>query len=134
MKVRDYIVNIDRLNGRRVSVAGYLPRCGGYDCVLFERSDGVQRTEEWFAAFARTHKDPGFELPEFVGIGSAEGFDQQAARYIGRYVVITGTADNRCRDHGKWGCTDRGPDIHPETIEAAQPPASPVQTGPQRKI
>lgn len=133
LTVRDYIASIDRLNGQRVSVGGYLSRCGGYDCALFDGKDDLQRTHDWFAAAARDHKQPNFELPEFLGIGSAAGFDERAAPFAGRYVVITGTVDNRCRYHGKWGCTDRGPDIHPETIEAAQPPAGAPKASPERK-
>jgi hypothetical protein len=118
------IANIDRLNGQTVRVGGYLPECGGYECLLYESQADVLRAKAWFAAAGKEHKMPTYELPDWVGIGGDNDIDRKAAPFVGRYVVITGRADNRCRFHGKWGCTDRGPDIHPGAIEAWQPPSN----------
>jgi hypothetical protein len=133
LSVRDYIASIDRLNGQRVSVGGYLGRCGGYDCILFAGKDDFQRMQRWVAAAGRDHKRPNLEVPDFLGVGSAAGFDERAAAFAGRYVVITGTVDKSCRGHGMWRCRDRGGDIHPEAIEPAQPPAAVPKAAHERK-
>ncbi|MBV8686081.1 MAG: hypothetical protein JOZ90_09935 [Alphaproteobacteria bacterium] len=123
LSIFEVVANIDALNGRTVKVGGFLPECGGYDCLLYGSEADGRRVKAW-TELARAHRRvPDSELPEGLGIGSDDGFDRKAAPFVGQYVLITGTVDKRCRDHGEMGCTDRAPEIHPKSIRPWQPPA-----------
>ena len=115
---------IDELNGRTVSVAGYLPRCGGYTCVLYRTKEDADATDR---AIAAVHANQPSEWPEVpsigIGMGTDFDFDPKAAPFTPGYVVITGTITNECRFEGKPACTDRGTDLKPSAIRAGTPPA-----------
>lgn len=123
LSIDDVIGRIDALNGETVRVGGFLPSCMGYDCGLYRSEAEARRSTEMLRALAKHQRLKDEELPEMLGIGGDEDFDRKAAPFVGRYVLITGTVDNRCRYHGKLGCTDRAPEIHPKAIEAWRPPS-----------
>src|SRR3569832_1713331 len=80
LSVHEVLKSIDRLNGQTVRVGGYLPSCGGRDCVLYADEEEFRRTRAWFRALSRDHKQPSFELPEeLLGIGSDGDIDRKAA-------------------------------------------------------
>ena len=118
---------IGELNGDAVRVAGYLGRCGGYTCILYQTKED---SEAWDRAMeALRHRK--VDLPEVptLGIGSGENFefDEKAAPFVHSYVVITGTVTDECRHDGLPACTDRGPDLKPIHISSWKgevPPAS----------
>lgn len=124
LTVGEVVPRIEELNGQTVSVAGYLPRCGGYTCILY-------RSKEDFDEFARfiaaAHTDRRLPFPDVptLGIGSGTNFDfdGKAAPFTNSFVVITGSITNECRFEGKPACTDRGPDLKPTAIRAGSPPA-----------
>jgi len=124
LTVEELVPHIDELDGRLVTVTGYLPECLGYTCTLY-------RTKHDFdvrmRALAALEMDRSSKLPDFptLGIGSGENvdFDAKAAAFTNSYVVITGTITNDCRFEGKPACTDRSTDLEPKTIRAGNPPA-----------
>ena len=124
LTVEELIPRIHQLNGRTVSVAGYLSRCGGYDCTLYRSKADADQVDRSMIPL------PGGDLPPFVdvamlgiGTGTNFDFDAKAAPFTNSNVVITGTVTNECRFDGKPGCTDRGPDLEPFAIRAASVPA-----------
>lgn len=124
LTVEELVPRIDELDGRFVSVTGYLPVCQGYTCILYRTKRDFDESERAWAAY---HRDRKAKLPDFpvLGVGSGANFefDEKAAAFVGRYVVITGTVTNYCRFEGKPACTDRTTDLKPETIRAGRPPA-----------
>ncbi len=126
LTVEELIPRIEELNGETVSVAGYLSKCGGYDCILYRTKADA---DEWnrFMAALRANRQPAFpDLPTLgVGSGTNFDFDAKAAPFTNSHVVITGTVTNECRFEGKFACTDRGPDIKPTAIRAAGSPTLP---------
>jgi hypothetical protein len=124
LAVEEVVPRIDDLNGRTVSVAGYLAECSGYDCVLYRSKADADEFGRFLAA-ARANKRMSFPDRPVLGIGSGTDvdFDAKAAPFTNSYVVITGTITNECRLEGKPMCTDRGPDLKPTAIRAGSPPA-----------
>lgn len=122
MTVEEVIPRIDELNGRSVSVAGYLSKCAGYDCILYRTKADSDAMDRFMAAVHAPQRLPFPDAP-MLGIGSGTNFDfdAKAASFTNDYVVITGSITNECRFKGKRACLDRGPDIKPTTIRAASP-------------
>ena len=123
LTVEEVVPRIDELDGRMVSVAGYLPKCSGYTCLLLRNKEDA---DDWHRAMAAVYANEPFEKPDFpeLAIGMAANFDAKAAPLTNSYVVITGTITNGCRFEGKPACLDRGADLEPLAIRAATPPAS----------
>src|SRR3569623_1891251 len=89
LSVHEMISNLDRLNGQKVRVGGYLPSCGGRDCALYADEGEFRRTIAWCGALNRDHKQPSSKPPKLqLGIGSDGDIDRQAAHLVGHYVVI----------------------------------------------
>ena len=120
MGVRETISKIHSMNGQRVRVAGYLGRCWGYDCALYENEDERKRADRYFMD-PRLRNEP---VPEFLGIGGEEKFDAKARPFTNSYVVISGKLSDRCRDKQlRWSCLDRGSELEPIAIERWTPAA-----------
>jgi len=124
LTVEEVVPRIDALNGQVVSIAGYLPRCAGYDCILFRTKADSDAWDRVMIALRTNRRVRIPDLP-IVGIGSRADFDfdAQAAPFTNAYVVITGTVTNMCRFEGKPACTDRTTDLWPTAIRAGSPPA-----------
>jgi hypothetical protein len=142
MTPAEVVTNIDHLDGRTVTVAGYLAKCSGYDCVLFSDKNQAKLAADWFDRFmaaARSHS----QLPDgppkssdlnSLGIGSSNWecihhrtddclfeFDRKAAPFQNSYVLITGRVTKMCRDkQGLPGCLDRSTDIFPHRHQAME--------------
>ena len=122
LTVKEVEPRIDELDGETVSVAGYISRCGGYDCVLYDTKADADALARLDAADPKGRL-PRPEVPAIsIGSGTRVDFDPKAAPFTNSYVVITGTITNECRFEGKPACTDRGPDLDPTTIRAGRPP------------
>jgi hypothetical protein len=123
LTVDEVVPRIDALNGRTVSVAGYLPHCGGYTCILYRTREEAEEVDRGIAALRAGEP---LNIPDFpalsIGIGPNWDFDAKAGPFEARYVVITGTITNECRFQGKPACMDRGPDLKPTSIRAGTPP------------
>lgn len=119
------ILRIDELNGRTISVAGYLSDCAGYDCILYRTKADSDEVKRFMAAADANPRLPVPDVP-MLGIGSGKNFDfdAKAAPFTNSYVVIKGLVTNECRFKGKPACNDRGPDLKPTAIWAGSPPAS----------
>lgn len=124
LTVEEVVARIDELDGRTVSVAGYLPECGGNNCILYRSKADSHQWDRVKVALSANRRVAIPDVPA-LGIGSGTNFefDAKAAPFTHGYVVITGTITNECRFEGKPACTDRGPDLEPETIAAGGPPA-----------
>jgi hypothetical protein len=121
LTVEEAVPRIDELNGRTVSVTGYLPKCYVYDCTLYRTKADA---DAWDRAVADARANKRFHFPDNPSLGIGTGgkgfeFDAKAAPFTKSYVVITGTITNKCRIDGKPSCTDRGPDLEPATIRRA---------------
>ena len=122
--VEEIVPRIDALNGRTVSVAGYLPECMGYDCTLFRTKADSDAWDRVVIALRAHRRVPIPDVPELgIGSGANDRFDAQAAPFNNSYVVITGVITNQCRFEGKRACTDRSVDLEPTAIRAGSPPA-----------
>jgi hypothetical protein len=136
MTVTEFIPQIDALNGRTVSVKGYLGLCMGYDCALFEDQSGSEQWDRFIAAI-RAKRRPFPAEPDLVGIGMKEDasgsfdeeFDRKAKALSYSYVIVTGEVTNKCRYKGKPGCTDRTTDIRPTDIQAWRRPVATKKEG-----
>lgn len=125
LTVEEVVPRIDELNGRTVSVFGYLPECRGYTCILYRNKDDADEWDRMMTAIIANRPFSRRDVP-ILGIGAGGTrleFDDKAAPFTKRYVVITGTITNECRFEGKPACTDRGPDLKPTAIRAGAPPA-----------
>lgn len=128
--VDEFIAQLDRLDGRTVSVIGYLGECYVYSCHLYRNqneSDDVDRAMSTMrAALDEGVRDvSGFQFPNHPAVSIGAGsqfFDIQTDFYAGGYVVITGKASNRCRS-GKYACFDRAGDLDPMTIRSTSAPS-----------
>lgn len=123
LTVDQLVPRIDELNGKSVRVVGYLAECRVYSCDLYPREADVA---VWAHAYAELRETRRFHDPKLPVLGIGHGkvdddgfeFDRKAVPFNHRYVVITGTVDNRCRYKGERGCTDRSPDLKPIGISA----------------
>ena len=61
---------IDELKGRTVSVAGYLPECGGYDCTLYRNKEDADEWDRFMAAVQADNRTPLPPKRPTLGIGS----------------------------------------------------------------
>jgi hypothetical protein len=131
LTVTEVLEQIDRLNGKTVSVFGYIPRCEALSCMLHRNkaeSDDVDRAMSVIrAAIAAGATDTSsFPFPShpYLGIGVGTPFtffDLRASLlYADSYVVITGKVSNECRSKGHV-CFDRAADLEPTDIRAAPP-------------
>ncbi len=130
--VDEFISEIDRLNGRTVTVTGYLGECEGHSCRLYRNkaeSDEVDRAmTDMQAALAEGVTDvSGFPFPNHPAVSIGTGskfsfFDLRARFYADSYVAITGQATNQCRSEG-WACLDRASDLEPTSIRSASAPS-----------
>jgi hypothetical protein len=118
---------IDALNGQRISVAGYLGDCMGYDCSLYATKEQHDLFKRWIAtARAAERTVPRPDIPSLaIGSGLDGDFDKQGTPFSRSYVIITGTVTNKCRFNGEPACADRGTDIEPEDIRAGKAPPPP---------
>jgi hypothetical protein len=116
------VPEIERLNGKRVTVIGYLPECMGYECRLFANEAEARQAATYFAELMSAPRpfEPRVKEPIWLGIGSGKDmtFDEQAKPFVGGYVKVTGIVTNRCRFQGQPACTDRSTDIEPDSIAA----------------
>jgi hypothetical protein len=131
LTVEEFVPKINDLDGKTVTVAGYLAECAGYECRLYADRAGKDRHDRWFAEMRRLKRWPEAAPPPTVGIGSNSWecqqnrtdecvfeFDRKAVSFNDNYVMITGRVWNRCRDEqGLPGCTDRSTDIWPTEIK-----------------
>jgi hypothetical protein len=124
--IPDVIADIDALNGKTISVAGYLGECAGYECALFENEEGKRRYDRLIADLRRGQRSALAE-PANLGIGSGANFefDRRAGPFRNSYVVITGRATSDCRHRGVSTCTDRSTDLEPTEIRSWVPPGMP---------
>jgi hypothetical protein len=130
--VEEFITQIDQLNGRTVSVIGYISECQGNSCRLYRNkaeSDDVDRAMSSIrAALAEGATDvSGFPFPSHPAVSIGTGsrfyfFDLRASFYANSYVVITSQASNRCYAEGR-ACFDRAADLEPIAIDAASAPS-----------
>lgn len=104
--------HIHYLNGKVVTVEGWLGKCAGYDCRISPSRGDTNiivtvdyHSEKWSAAMDRS-------LP----IGGSEPFDQMAAPLQFSKVRIKARINDRC-----WprNCTDRADILQPISIESA---------------
>ena len=131
MTVDQVISQIDKLNGRAISVVGYLSRCEVYECRLYRNkaeSDDVDRSMSAMrkALDAGARDVSGFRFPNYPALGIGPGsrysfFDLRASFFANGYVVITGKASNACRSKRVF-CLDRGSELEPSAIRAAAVP------------
>ena len=112
----------DQLNGQKVSVAGYLAECGGYECDLFRDKAGADEWHRWGAILRQTTNPPPSPSSPWLAIGEGINFDAKAAPFRNSYVVISGTVRNVCRYKGQHACLDRGNDIDPTDIRRGNLP------------
>ena len=119
MSVEEVIADIEVLDGKVVTVRGWLGQCGGYDCGLFASLDDARIVErgdhesgEWLAAMDRR-----------LGIGPNDSFDAMASMMQFQEVIVRGKVDATCitgrdPDHPNFGfmCFDRASDIEPQSI------------------
>ena len=122
VSVAEVVDNIDALNGKIVTVRGYLGTCAGSDCEIFvNRADSAK----WWGNFAKASAGEHVEDEHvvYLSIGSSVDFDRKAAPLQNRRVTVIGTVSNHCR-RGFLGlfkrnvCTDRADDIRPIDITA----------------
>jgi hypothetical protein len=125
LTVEQLVPRIDELNGRRVSVFGYLSGCGVYDCTLYRNKADSDAWDRFMIAANENRRVP-MPDPPVLGIGTGGRnfeFDAMAAPFQNGYVVISGTVTNQCRYQGQPSCTDRSPDLNPTAIRRGRPPA-----------
>lgn len=112
--VHEVLDNMNWWNGSVVKVAGFMPKCGGLNCTLFQTKREVG--EFWRIIRDREAKE---ETPDFLSIGYNPAFDKKAKKFVGQYVIVTGKISTQCRSFtGKPQCLDRAPDIEPIDIKA----------------
>jgi hypothetical protein len=123
MNVETVISRIDALNGKTVSVAGYLGECGGYECALYRTKRDADLTNHWMR---NSRAGRPFEIVDVptLGIGTGANFDATAAPFTNSYVVIKGIVTNECRFNGKPACTDRSTDLKPVSIRSKETAAN----------
>lgn len=132
LAVKEFLAQIDQLNGQTVTVTGYLGECGALSCMLYRNkaeSDDVDRAmAKMRAALVEGATDvSGFPFPDHpsvsIGPGSKSSFfDWRAYFYANGYVVITGEATNQCRSRNTM-CFDRVGDLQPISIRSASGPS-----------
>ena len=147
LTVDEAVRDIHALNGKTITVAGYLDECSGYDCVLFTDAVHAQRTKDWFRRLdlagqrQEEFTDKSDPFAKAMGIGSGElvcpssdksrcygKFDDQAASFRHNYVLITGKVTDHCRDgQGRPGCSDRSTDLEPISIRKWHRPEEAMQ-------
>ena len=111
--VDEALENIDRLDGKKVRISGFLYECELYDCGLFASE---AKSKEFGDIVSKRREG---ELPDFLSIGYDKAFDRKAGPLAGKYVVVTGRINNDCRPGGVPSCTDRANDIEPLEIVLA---------------
>lgn len=117
LTVDEVVLRINELNGKTVSVAGYLPKCGVYDCTLYRSKAEYEQLTRVRAYPIRSKGGSILGIPSLsVGAGRFY-FDALAWLYWGRDVVITGAISNKCRIKGHF-CLDRVGDLSPTTIRS----------------
>jgi len=106
------------LDGRRVTIIGWLGDCGGNDCAIYPTAEdaaivaaGDHSKPEWQAAMDRR-----------LSIGFDEDFDLRASVMEHSRVVVTGVVNaqwHRQQEDGGLSavCLDRCDDIRPRSIE-----------------
>lgn len=122
MTVDEVVERIDRLNGRTVSVVGYLSECGGYDCVLYRDKTVSDEWHRYGVHFRQNWKNPPpSPRSRWLGIGTGTNFDfdANAAPLRNSYIVVTGRITNECRIKGVPACLDRTTDIEPTDVRRA---------------
>lgn len=125
----DHVISqIDLLNGRTVSVVGYLAECEANSCRLYRNkaeADDVGRamTAMRKALDAGSKDVSGFPFPNHPALGIGSGprysfFDLRASFFANGHVVITGKVSNACRSKNV-ACFDRSSELEPSAIRAA---------------
>lgn len=128
LTVDQTISQIDLLNGRTVSVVGYLSECEANSCLIYrnkaEADDVDHAMTTMRAAMKAGVKDvSGFPFPNHPALGIGSGsqysfFDLRASFFANGYVVITGRVSNACRSKNVI-CFDRSSELEPSAIRAA---------------
>jgi len=128
LTVDQVISQIDLLNGRTVSVVGYLSECESNSCRLYRNkaeADEVDRamTAIRAASEAGSKDVSGFPFPNHPALGIGSGsrysfFDLRASFFAKGHVVITGKVSNACRSKNVI-CFDRSSELEPSAIRAA---------------
>ncbi|WP_299194207.1 hypothetical protein [uncultured Erythrobacter sp.] len=106
------------LDGKTVSVHGWLGECYGTNCAIFSNLEDAEKVaayrelpdEEWMPAFDRS-----------LSVGSNDGFDASALLMQFNEVVIVGEINAQWRkppdESGiQFGCLDRCDDIRPQSV------------------
>jgi len=96
LTVDQVVARHGELNGQVVEVQGLLPKCAGYDCALWTKSE------------------PGepYWNGRRLGIAYSAHFDRFAASFVGRLVLLTARLDDRCL-RGDIVCLDRSNTLWP---------------------
>jgi hypothetical protein len=133
LTVDKYLAQCEALKGKPVRLAGYLGECAGYDCHLAASKAAWASYVDAFTkgrsiAFGADPKASPAALKEasaawdkvqavpMIGVGGDEAFDNKAAPFQHRYVVITAqVAKDTCTGAGG---TDRSAGIEPTNIRA----------------
>ena len=115
--VRQVIENQDALDGRVITVRGWVRYCERLGCALYD-----SRAEERLDRDPDRGPGPGdpYGLGFHLSIGGYPWFDEQAHLNAPSYVVMVAKVDGRCMNDPKEGiiaaCTDRPDTLVPIRI------------------
>lgn len=99
MTVKQVIENKDRLDGKIVTVSGWLPECEGLNCILYESPES-------------TTAGPDSERSNYhLGIGDYRVFERKAAGRLPAFVVLRARFHGECVAPSKLICLDRIEDL-----------------------
>ena len=106
------------LDGRTVSIHGWLGECWGTNCAIFSTLEDAEKVgayqelpeEEWMPAFNRS-----------LSVGSKDAFDNAALFMQFSEVVIIGEINSTWHkppdeSGNQFGCLDRCDDIRPQSV------------------
>jgi hypothetical protein len=101
--VREVMDNRQLVNGKTVTVRGWIEHCQRLSCAFYD-SPSELRTD---------HANVGY----WLGVGGHPSFDREAAAHIPGYVVLTARVDIGCMNDPKNEvialCTDRATTLSP---------------------
>lgn len=99
MTVLQVLENREKLDGKLVTVRGWLPRCEGYDCLLYDSQEAAEAD----LSDKRSHR--------YLGIGDSPEFDKNVAGQLPAFVVLRAKFDAECVEPSGWICLDRVADL-----------------------
>lgn len=129
--VDEFLAQIDQLNGRTVTVTGYLGECDPLSCMLYRNEAESKAVDRAMTVMRAAIEEGGTDVSAFpfpdhpsisIGPGDPDSFfDWRAFFYANGYVVITGKATNQCRSKDAL-CFDRAGDLQPAAIGSVSAP------------